>query len=106
MVSDISLSLNILRAVQLLQITDIVMMLMGKSKGNIVASFFQILGRNFVTLFVMEEGTDRIYFAAVVIIWSIADANRYLYYLYKNSDITGFLRYNSFLVLYPLGGIG
>lgn len=37
-------------------------------------------------------------------IWSIADINRYLYYLFKNNALTAFLRYNSFLVLYPIGG--
>ena len=81
------------------------MIFLGKAKGNVMASFFQIVGRNFVTLYVMENDTHRLYFAGTVIIWSIADANRYLYYLYKNSEITGFLRYNSFLVLYPLGGV-
>jgi very-long-chain (3R)-3-hydroxyacyl-CoA dehydratase len=44
-------------------------------------------------------------FAGVVIVWSIADVNRYLYYLYKSNPITGFLRYNSFLILYPLGAV-
>jgi len=39
----------------------------------------------------------------MVVFWSIADINRYLYYLYKDNAITSFLRYNSFLVLYPLG---
>ena len=99
-------TLMVLRAVQLLQAFDIVLMLVGISKGNIVASFFQIIGRNFVTLFVMEEDGDRMRFAAIVIIWSIADVNRYLYYLFKNNSITGFLRYNSFLILYPLGAVG
>lgn len=32
----------------------------------------------------------------------MADTNRYMYYLFKN-ELTGFLRYNAFLVLYPLG---
>jgi very-long-chain (3R)-3-hydroxyacyl-CoA dehydratase len=40
-----------------------------------------------------------------LILWSIADINRYLYYIFKNNSITGFLRYNGFLVLYPLGGV-
>ena len=48
--SDISLSVSILRAVQLFQITDIVLLLMGKVKGNLVPAFFQILGRNIVSL--------------------------------------------------------
>ena len=103
--SDISLSVIILRVVQGFQAVDILLLLLGKTKGNLLASFFQILGRNFVALFVIEYGTNQMVFAGVVIVWSIADANRYLYYLYKNNPITGFLRYNSFLILYPLGGV-
>ena len=98
--------LLVLRAVQILQSCDIILMLVGISKGNVVASFFQIIGRNFVTLFVMEESTNRLAFAAVLVVWSIADVNRYLYYLFKSNSITGFLRYNSFLILYPLGAVG
>jgi very-long-chain (3R)-3-hydroxyacyl-CoA dehydratase len=36
----------------------------------------------------------------------MADVNRYLYYLFKNNSITGLLRYNSFLLLYPIGVLG
>jgi very-long-chain (3R)-3-hydroxyacyl-CoA dehydratase len=103
--SDISLSLSILRVIQLLQISDIILLLMGKAKGNLMAAFFQILGRNIVTLFVIEENTGRLVYAFVVIVWSIAEVNRYLYYIFKDSPITGFLRYNGFLILYPLGAV-
>lgn len=51
---DISTTLLILRAVQLFQVFDIILVLLGISKGNVIASFFQILGRNVVTLFLME----------------------------------------------------
>lgn len=51
---DISTTLLILRAVQLFQVFDIVLVLLGISKGNVIAAFFQILGRNVVTLFLME----------------------------------------------------
>ena len=103
--SDISLTVTILRVVQGLQVLDIVLLLLGKTKGNFLASFFQILGRNFVTLFVIEYDMNQMVFAGVLIVWAIADANRYLYYLYKTNPITAFLRYNSFLVLYPLGAV-
>lgn len=102
--SDITLVLWILRAVQLFQVSDILLVLIGKSKGNVVAAFFQILGRNVVTLFLMEPETNHLSFAGVLVIWSIADINRYLYYIFKNNSLTAFLRYNSFLLLYPIGG--
>lgn len=102
---DISTTLLILRAVQLFQIFDIILIVLGVSKGNAIASFFQILGRNVVTLFLIEPETNNLAFAGVLVLWSIADINRYLYYIFKNNSITGFLRYNGFLVLYPLGGV-
>jgi len=54
LVSDITFLLTVLQAVQLFQICDIVLILLGKSKGSIVASFFQILGRLVVCLVFMQ----------------------------------------------------
>lgn len=45
-------------------------------------------------------------FATVAVIWSLADCNRYLYYLFKNHPLTAALRYNSFILLYPIGVFG
>lgn len=104
--SDISLDLNLLRAIQLFQILDIVLIIIGKSKGSILGSFFQILGRNIVTLIFMQSESHKLKFAIVLIIWSIAEVNRYLYYIFKTNFITGLLRYNLFLVLYPIGVYG
>jgi very-long-chain (3R)-3-hydroxyacyl-CoA dehydratase len=92
--------------VQLFQVLDLVLILLGKSKGSIVGAFFQILGRNLVSLLIANPDSDQLRFATVVIIWSMADVNRYLYYLFKDNLLTGMLRYNSFLLLYPLGGYG
>ena len=103
LLQELSFPLLILRVVQLFQIFDILLVLLGKSKGSIVASFFQILGRGVVCFVFMEPDSDRLKFAAVAILWSIADVNRYLYYLFKDNAITSFLRYNSFIVLYPVG---
>ena len=48
--SDINFLVLTLRCVQLFQIFDMVLILLGKSKGNLVASFFQILGRLIVCM--------------------------------------------------------
>ena len=48
--SDINFLVLTLRCVQLLQIFDMVLILLGKSKGNLVASYFQILGRLIVCM--------------------------------------------------------
>jgi len=46
---DITLDVNVLRFIQTFQLTDILLILIGKSKGSIVGAFFQILGRMVVT---------------------------------------------------------
>lgn len=38
--------------------------------------------------------------------WSVTEVVRYNYYAYKDSRIMKLLRYNLFLVLYPIGVIG
>lgn len=104
--SDISLDVTVLKAVQLFQLVDILLILLKLSKGSIVGAFFQILGRLVVALIFVEPDSDRLRFAVIIIAWSLADVNRYLYYLFKKNPLTGFLRYNSFLVLYPFGVYG
>ncbi len=70
--SDISTSVLFLRGIQLFQIFDILLIALGKSKGSLVGSFFQILGRNIVTLIFMNGDSDKLKFAAVAIFWSVA----------------------------------
>lgn len=106
MQSDISSYVYFLQGIQIFQVLEIILILTGKSKGSIVGSFFQILGRNIVSLIFITPESHRLRFAMVVIIWSMADVNRYLYYLFKNNPLTGFLRYNAFLLLYPIGVLG
>lgn len=104
--SDITSSVYIIKGIQLFQVFDIILILLGKSKGSLIGSIFQILGRNIVTLIFINPDSDKLKFATVAILWSIAQVNRYLYYLFKDNRLTGFLRYNAFLVLYPFGTFG
>ena len=95
-----------LRFIQTFQLMDIVLILIGKSKGSIMGAFFQILGRMVVAWGFVEPTSSNLKFATVAIIWALADCNRYLYYLFKNHPLTAALRYNSFLILYPIGVLG
>lgn len=104
--SDITFDVNLLRFIQTFQIMDIILIIIGLSKGSIVGAFFQILGRLVVAWGFIEPETNNSNFAIVVIIWALADTNRYLYYLFKNHPLTSLLRYNSFLILYPIGVFG
>lgn len=91
--------------IQVLQILDIVFILLGTSKGSIVGASAQIAGRLLVALLYMSPAIAPVPIANVLIAWSLADTNRYLYYLFKN-PLTTWLRYNGFLVLYPVGIYG
>jgi len=104
--SDITFDVNLLRFIQTFQIMDIILIIIGLSKGSIVGAFFQILGRFVVAWGFIEPETNNSNFVIVVIIWALADTNRYLYYLFKNHPLTSLLRYNSFLILYPIGVFG
>ena len=44
-------------------------------------------------------------FFLMVLMWSFADTNRYLYYIFKN-ETSAMLRYNLFIILYPIGVVG
>jgi len=51
---NITQDLYMLRAMQLFQILDIILISLGLSKGSLVGAFFQILARNIVTLIFMQ----------------------------------------------------
>lgn len=106
MSADIEMDVTVLRFIQTFQLMDIVLILIGKSKGSIIGAIFQILGRLIVAWVFAEPTSNNLRFATVAIIWALADCNRYLYYLFKNHPLTAALRYNSFIVLYPIGVLG
>ena len=84
---DITLDIHVLWFIQTFQLFDIVLILAGKSKGSILGAFFQILGRLIVAWGFVEPTSNHLKFATVVIVWSLADCNRYLYYLFLYQNI-------------------
>lgn len=58
-----------------------------------------------VVYYFMEVSSSPFRVIGVLIPWSLAEVNRYSYYLFKN-PITTWLRYNAFIILYPLGVYG
>lgn len=100
--SDITAEVYLLKAVQLFMVVDIILVLLGWTKGSLLGALAQISGRLVVAMYVLTPQTDQLSFALMAIIWSMADVNRYLYYVVKN-PLTTFLRYNSFIILYPIG---
>jgi very-long-chain (3R)-3-hydroxyacyl-CoA dehydratase len=102
---DIETILTSLRLVQTLQLFDILFNVLKVTSGSLFGSMAQVLARLIVTWCILDENTPFKTLAAVLIPWSISDIVRYSFYLSHNK-LTGFLRYNLFLVLYPAGVIG
>jgi very-long-chain (3R)-3-hydroxyacyl-CoA dehydratase len=94
-----------LKIFQSFQAIEILFSLFGLVGGSAVFSLMQIIGRLMIVFcFIDLEMQSNIYWN-IVLCWSLADIIRNLFYLCKNS-FTGFLRYNCFILLYPIGVTG
>ena len=94
-----------LKIFQSFQAIEVLFSLFGLVGGSALFSLMQIVGRLIIVFcFVDLEMQSNIYWN-IVLCWSLADIIRNLFYLSKNS-FTGFLRYNCFILLYPLGVTG
>ncbi|XBH80692.1 hypothetical protein VPH35_106385 [Triticum aestivum] len=90
---------------------EIVHSLVGFVKSPVSATILQLIGRMFVTwdvLWSFPETRPHILVTSLILAWSIAEVIRYPYYGMK--ETFGFshfwllwLRYNMFLILYPIG---
>lgn len=104
----LNLTLNtkliIIQIVQTIAIFDVILAYFKLIKTNYVNSFIQILSRYFVVWGPFTFGfVPKIVIGILTTIWGFADSIRYLYYLNSNNYYIKWLRYNMFLILYPLG---
>jgi len=89
----------------------------GLTRNSIATVFQQIMSRLFILHMVfplVEKGHFSIYMACLC--WSFTEVTRFTFYSLKELDmfnyhnlfalIVGFFRYNSFIVLYPIGVTG
>jgi len=81
------------------------------SRTDVVSSILQNLGRFLVGYWIYvapEQDQNQTCVLYVFLTWSIAECARYPYYicvLLKTSNgLVDFLRYNAFIVFYPVGG--
>ncbi|GMT20566.1 hypothetical protein PFISCL1PPCAC_11863, partial [Pristionchus fissidentatus] len=93
----------------LLQIVDVVHCMVGLTKGNIPASFVQIMGR-FTMLWVLHhsaETRDSTPAALILIVYALVEPCRYPYYGFNALGLELYplmwMRYSAFLILYPAG---
>ena len=106
-----------LKVAQSLQLLDVLFALFGITQNSLPTVFAQIASR-YVILYVMlphvEKGHYSIFLACMC--WSITEVTRFTFYALKNSgmdmgtnllaSIVGHARYNTFIILYPLGVTG
>jgi very-long-chain (3R)-3-hydroxyacyl-CoA dehydratase len=96
-----------LRIIQSFGILDILVGVIN-SGGVTLSSVMQISSRLIITWFYMNVSAEEInkFQFLVIFCWSLADSTRSLYYLVKDSSVTGWLGYNLFIILYPFGLFG
>ncbi|XP_029643586.1 very-long-chain (3R)-3-hydroxyacyl-CoA dehydratase 3 [Octopus sinensis] len=95
--------------VQIISCLEILHPLLGIVRSSVIASFFQVMGRNFILLLVacnshLQQVPS---FWYLVLVWSFAEVIRYPYYMLQSikreATLITWLRYSAWIVLYPLG---
>ena len=85
---------------------EILLALSKISSSSVFTTFTQFLSRMTVIFVFLSKNDTTSTICFFLIPWSIADSTRSLYYVYKDSRLLGKLRYNLFLILYPIGCAG
>jgi very-long-chain (3R)-3-hydroxyacyl-CoA dehydratase len=85
---------------------DVVHVLLKLVPGGFVTTFLQIVSRLYVA-WVVLPGQDSlaVWNYVMFVAWSLAEVIRFQYYVRRNSRALLFLRYNAFILLYPMGVI-
>ncbi len=94
-------SIYIFKQTIFLSLIDILLVLIKISKGNLLITTMQVSSRLLITFCFVEE--MNIYSNSLAIVWALSEFVRYPYYIFPNSKILKWLRYNSFIILYPIG---
>lgn len=91
--------------IQSVMALDIVHAILRLVRGNIFATILQVGSRIYVVwMIVSQQDSPNIFNYIMYTAWSLAEIIRYQYYIHKpNEGPLLFLRYNSFLILYPMG---
>lgn len=101
--------LRVVSTIQYLAIMEPIFVVFGVAKGSLVLTTIQLMSRLifpcwFFLFYIQDlELNGAIY--TMCIAWSLAEVVRSLYYITRYR-VFGLLRYNCFIVLYPLGVFG
>ena len=91
-------------AVQSVMVLDVVNVMLRIVRAALLPAVMQVASRLLMVWYVVPRQErlcvfDYLMFGA----WSLAEIIRYQYYERKTSRVLSFLRYNAFIVLYPVG---
>jgi very-long-chain (3R)-3-hydroxyacyl-CoA dehydratase len=85
-------------------ILDVVHVLLKLVNGRIVTTALQIISRIYISWVILPAQDSLVVWNYVMFTaWSLAEIIRFQYYLRRGSKTMLFLRYNAFIVLYPMG---
>jgi len=102
--------LHALELVQTFQYLDLVFSILGLSQTKVVPSFIHVTTRTCVVWITFPYAINSPYPSLAIIPWALGDIIRFGNYLNDGLglglDFVKILRYNAFLVLYPLGLTG
>lgn len=88
---------------QTFYLLEIINIFLGVSKSRIFPTSLQLSSRLFITWFICYwYNFNDITVRVMLTCWFLADATRYSFY-FSRRQLVKFLRYNLFIVLYPLG---
>lgn len=95
--------LHLVKVFQILQVLDFIFSILGCTKTSYFYSLIQILGRLGIVIFFLDQSSNKYLIVICLSCWSLADIIRNMYYICKDSVVLTIFRYNSFIVLYPIG---
>jgi very-long-chain (3R)-3-hydroxyacyl-CoA dehydratase len=95
---------------QTLAILEVVHAMLGFVRSPVGTTAMQVASRLFVawmTLHLCQSAQSSIFLSSLLFAWSVTEVIRYAFYLLNIYDLVpmplGWLRYSTFLILYPLG---
>lgn len=73
-----------------------------KSNAMLLPTLLQLSSRLFISFLSVMYDLNHLYYNIMCFSWYLSDCIRYLYYIFR-TKLFKFMRYNFFIVLYPLG---
>ncbi|KCZ82335.1 hypothetical protein H312_00358 [Anncaliia algerae PRA339] len=82
---------------------EIINIMIGATRSTYLATIIQVTSRVYISWVVAYyHNLNNIYLTIMLIVWNISDMIRYLFYIFRGKLLKK-LRYNAFIILYPVG---